>query len=917
MTQDTLLAGRYRLEELLGRGGMGEVHRAVDTQLGGRVVAVKRLLGGADPQTAAMLRREGELQANIRDKRHVVDVYDVIEEDGSLFVVMEFVEGGRTLDDLIADDAVGSPGGGALSVEEAIRYFTQACAGLASVHASEVLHGDVKALNFLITPARELKLIDFGLSRIGSDANTTQAFGTARNTAPEVFDGALTPATDVYALGFTFYELFLGRQRFAEEFPGQVGKAASPAAWTRWHLDPKSRATPAAVRVPELPQCVSDILARMMEKDSEARIGLDEALELLGKPVERDETRAPSAVDPARTRADDTAALVVPAARGASKAKSAARASGTGGLAPWMIWVGGGLVLLIVVVAVFATAGDGDPKSGDEGSGDEGDVATAAGAVLSRFEIVPEGIGSEPLDVLGSKESTHFLRAARVAVRGRLENGAAPIAEVIVAGTSHSCDVGEDGTFGCQLELPTSEPVRVQLRAAGLTDPLAIEVVVDTQPPVVVVEGHAERTRSRSIDLTVQVDEANLHTLTIADDPWTPDEDGTVYAAGLALTVEGDNRFEIVARDRAGNRTVRTISIVRDTTGPALAALAPAPDTTLEGAQDIAVTLRFDEPISEVVIDEDIALSIENDGITATGSLRLPDMNGDSTRTWRALDALGNRSTGSFTWTIDSVWGDVARSRRDGYSIIDREPVRDASGRYPRVIRHDETGIEFIYVPGGTFTLGDIRAGLIADDFGWSALAERRVEVSGFYLARTETTGDAWQRGGGEAGSLAGDDHPVAGVTWGQVTGWCLANGFVLPTEAQWEYAASGPDDRTYPWGNDDVDGLAHLPGRHGNTGTVPAGSIAAGASWCGVLGLAGNVSEWCRDGWSNGYADVKEGARDPVRGATGGARVVRGGGFEDIDADVFARTWFRRGRPSDASGPDIGFRPARMPHDD
>lgn len=883
---EQLLSGRYRLEELLGRGGMGEVHRAVDTQLGGRSVAVKRLLGGASEETLELLRKEGVMQANIRDKRHVVEVYDVVEEDGSLFVVMEYVEGGVTLADLIVDHAVGSDEGDALSIAEAVRYFEQACSGLASVHANGVLHGDIKSFNFLITPAKVLKLTDFGLSRVEADAQTTQAFGTARNTAPEVFDGELAPASDVYALGYTFYELFLGRELFAGEFPGQTGAASSPASWTRWHLDPNSRTTPASARVPELPDAVSDVLARMMEKDKEARITLEEALEQLGQAAPAGSAPAAPRNAP-QTNSDDTAALVV----GAAEEKQ--------GIAPWMLWAGGGLVLLLVVVFVFATGGKKDGDADDETAG------PPPTPVLG--ELAFETADGASIDLLRSGGRTIYLADGNVTLHGRLQDAAEPSVVVRYGEENLSLDLDEDGVFTGALVLATeATEATVVVSSPGMNSPIEASVIVDAVAPQLTIGDVPKAVGSRRVDLALSVRDDHLASLTVGGEAVAFDEDGSAPAASAALSAEGENTIEIVAIDHAGNETRESVRVMRDTTGPVLGEFTPAPESVLEGEQEVTVTLRFDEPVATALLGLDTALEIFDGGLRAEGTLILPDMNGAFTDTWRATDAFGNSTSGTFTWQIDSVWGDIAKELREGIELVDREAVRDASGRYPRVIRHLATGIEFIYVPEDSFTLGDMRAG---DNFGWRGMIQRRVVISGFYMARTETSLGAWERGGGADGSAPAEDHPVGDVSWSQALGWCLQNGFDLPSEAQWEYAASGSEDLTYPWGPDFVDGFAHF-----GSGTAPVASLAAGASWCGVLDLAGNVWEWCKDGWNNGYAAIPVDTRDPLHSGTDGGRVVRGGGFEDAAPDLASKSWFRRQGPAGASDPSIGFRAVFLP---
>lgn len=168
------------------------------------------------------------------------------------------------------------------------------------------------------------------------------------------------------------------------------------------------------------------------------------------------------------------------------------------------------------------------------------------------------------------------------------------------------------------------------------------------------------------------------------------------------------------------------------------------------------------------------------------------------------------------------------------------------------------------------------------------------------------------------------DDHPVTEVYWWSGDAYCAARGGRLPTEAEWEKAARGTDDRLFPWGDADVScDLANLrPGREGAGGpapcvgdTTPVGSYPDGAGPYGLLDQAGNVAEWVHDWYrADYYADSPDAdPMGPDSGASGmfdEPRISRGGAFPS--GDVFHRVSQRYIEPDDATSNGVGFRCAR-----
>lgn len=247
------LGSRYRLDERIAGGGMGDVWRGTDEVLG-RTVAVKILLPALldEPGFAERFRGEARTMATINHPG-VVDVYDYGSDQQLAFLVMEYVEGdalSRTLSRV-----------GRLTPARTMALVAQAADALQAAHANGIVHRDVKPGNLLVRPNGTLVLTDFGIARsalVGQLTVAGSVLGTASYISPEQASGAVaTAASDVYALGVVAYQCLSGHRPF---------DGATPIEIAMKHVRETPRPLPA-----DIPPAVRAIVDRALAKDPAAR----------------------------------------------------------------------------------------------------------------------------------------------------------------------------------------------------------------------------------------------------------------------------------------------------------------------------------------------------------------------------------------------------------------------------------------------------------------------------------------------------------------------------------------------------------------------------------------------------------------------------------------------------------------------
>ncbi len=256
LEKGTVFAERYEILQLIGRGGMGAVYKARDTELD-RIVALKLIRPelARNPQILKRFKQELILARQVTHK-NVIRIFDLGQSDGIKFITMDFVEG-QDLRQLLLER-------GKLAPEQAARIMLQICRALEAAHVEGVIHRDLKPQNIMLDAKGRVYVMDFGIARSAYLPGMTQTgalIGTPEYMSPEQGRGEkLTERSDIFSLGIIFYELLTGKSPYHSDTP-------LATLWKRM----TEKATPPVAVDPTLPQALSNIVVKALEIEPKNR----------------------------------------------------------------------------------------------------------------------------------------------------------------------------------------------------------------------------------------------------------------------------------------------------------------------------------------------------------------------------------------------------------------------------------------------------------------------------------------------------------------------------------------------------------------------------------------------------------------------------------------------------------------------
>jgi formylglycine-generating enzyme required for sulfatase activity/tRNA A-37 threonylcarbamoyl transferase component Bud32 len=943
--------GKYEIIEEIGRGGFAVVYRARDTDLD-RVVALKVLhpYWAADADFVTRFHREARTAARLRHP-NIVTVHEAGEFEGQLYIAMEYLPG-RNLRELLDAE-------GALSLERALPILEQVADALDYAHAQGLVHRDVKPGNVRVEEVERgvrATLTDFGLVKAMAGSSVLTSHGTLLGSpeymAPEQADpqraAEIGPATDRYGLGIVAYQMLTGRVPFPGNTPATLN--------AHLNLAPPD---PQAVRE-DLPPDVAASLLNMLAKSPGDRfasarafvVRLREALSAESQVRERETQLVPlyGQLQAAAAREDWAGVLtlggqiraldadyrdvleVMEQAKAQVRRPRRRRFRETRPVRevrtplPAWVWVAGGAIAVALVVGL-AGWGFGWFRSDHlPASASLHDTWTrpADGMVMV---YVPGGtfqMGSDESDpdAYDDEFPQHSVTLDGFWI-DRMEVTNAQYRQCVEAEACQApttCDWGEP-TYG---------------KAAKTHHPV---VCVDWSAAVDYCEWAGARLPTEAEwEYAARGPDGLIY-------PWgnsPPDNTLLNYAESVGATTEvgsyPDGASWCKALDVAGN-VWEWVADWYDDYPPEAQANPAGPETGENKVLRGGGWGVIQDPVRAAYRNSDSPgaryhfVGFRCVGQPGEVSTAAPT-EAPAERPTEVSGAVPTEGPTSQPMEVPTAAPTQAPTEPPPETPTETPTVEPTEwpALNPGVAwARPADGMVMVYVPPGEFEMGSTEGRdnerpvhtVALDDF-WID----QTEVSNAQYRRCVQAGDCSPPENSSSSTRVlyyrtstYDNYPVIHVTWHQAADYCAWAGAQLPTEAEWEYAARGPEGRVYPWG-DEFDGTrlnycdANCRHEHadetvddGHADTAPVGSYPGGASWCGALDMAGNVFEWVADWYDDNPSEAQV---NPTGPETGVEKVQHGGGWRTDQNNV--RAAYRPHHAPDDHYDDVGFRCVRQP---
>lgn len=849
------ILGNYELHELIDSGGMGSVYRAYDASLD-RFVAIKVLHTtlGDDLQR---FKNEARAVAAL-EHAHIVPIHGYDSENNILYIAMRLLNGGSLTDRIQRE---------MLPLEEIAVILEQIASALQYAHDHNIVHRDIKPNNIMFDESGSAYLVDFGIARstIASQRLTRsgEMLGTPHYMAPEQWRGKdATSATDIYALGIVAYEMVTGQLPFESPSPEGMMNAHlnhKPTTVQRWRTD--------------VPSDLSKVIEKALEKDPLKRF----------RTVTDFSAAFSSAVQgqPINLKITSRSQVSLP---GFTLQQSKSR----------LIW-GIGLVVLALVV-------------------------------ISMFIFVPEANRNSFLNQLGLLIiPTDTFTPTHTPTLSSTPTFTVTASNTPTLSSTPTFTVTASNTPSATLTPTPATPI-VIIKVQNLP----VRLGPDSRFPII-----TSIERDNILDVDGISEDGGWYQITLPDG-----RKGWITASQSFVNFFGNPNIAVQPAPTDTPTNTPTATETSTSTPTPTATLTNTPTST----PSITPTPTPSTPIAiatrEIPLYVGPGLQYEIIGsLSANQSITIIGISADAnwfkvvladgTPAWVSqsfINAFGNLNdvplalpptntpTDAPTHTLTPTPTPTATNTLTPTSTYTYTPI-PGSSQWPPVYTPDVPS-GMVLVPPGCFTMGSSEEAIDAAlaqceatlgngqcQRSWFEKESPTTDIcfnTPFWIDRTEVTNGRY----GSSGHFSGEYRPRENVNWMDAQQYCESQGGRLPTEAEWEYAARGPENWQYPWGNQLLPSIAvYKNGR--TTQTADVGGRLGGVSWVGALDMSGNVREWTSTIFASYPYDANDGREN--NSDTGSQRVVRGGSW--IVDPVSLRTADRVGADPIVEDWNIGFR--------